>query len=465
MGRGSDDENAQRRNANDKGDDEKDDAIDDEEAFLGYGNGNRNLTISWRGGTVDAYAAKGMALRFYICHLPTGATPKLPPCSSNFNCTSLSMDAERDAEMGDHGGAYERPFVWRYSGAQGDSGSVVVNERKFWTKYWRKEEEEEEDRPDFVYKPRSPSPSPTDYSVDDYLTFPATGWLGWWPNTHLHICIEDHLNGCGVHAYSAESFTVTEPAPTPAPTNVPTTSPRPSSLPSSTPSALPTPTPSMGPTLVPTLAPSPACEPGQGFLDGDSGTCESCPAGKFSYRSEPPWVCSACEPGFFQAAAEQSHCNDACGPGTYSTGGASACESCEAGRASNSSAASTCRSCAAGKYQPFQERIDCISCPVGSVASASRISCENCNAGEYVSNSTYCLACPLGKYNPVPQEDVCEKCKLGSVTKKRERATSCTSCEVSSTQKACNLSIMAIHAPVALLYTRRCDAHLKRHCS
>jgi hypothetical protein len=163
--------------------------------------------------------------------------------------------------------------------------------------------------------------------------------------------------------------------PTPAPTQAPSLIP---------PSTQPSKRPFSAPTLAPSSAPTAVCSSGY-YYNRASVLCSACPLGHYS---------------------------------NYSAGYAnfSACLLCPAGRFAISTGSETCAACAAGK-----------------LSQPTRITCSDCNAGEYAKDDIECVNCPIGHYAPQPLAESCLTCAAGHKTNKKIAATSCSACDAGTT--------------------------------
>ncbi|GMI11479.1 hypothetical protein TrLO_g5191 [Triparma laevis f. longispina] len=156
---------------------------------------------------------------------------------------------------------------------------------------------------------------------------------------------------------------------------------------------------------------STACPLGQGQT-ATGGTCEVCPAGKYSDTTDDS-QCSSCPAGKHNpstGSTASSACVD-CPVGRYSSENAalSTCTACAPGKANPSAASATysaCVDCTVGKYMETEAAETCVFCPAGKInpsttGSSSSSVCEDCSAGTGESvTSTVCESCVAGKYGP-----------------------------------------------------------------
>ncbi|CAE7372575.1 unnamed protein product, partial [Symbiodinium necroappetens] len=112
--------------------------------------------------------------------------------------------------------------------------------------------------------------------------------------------------------------------------------------------------------------------------------CTLCPAGTFgtAYGADSDDACRGCGPGNFSGEG-WTFC-ETCPLGTISTGNASSCDFCTAGRIAESPGLDVCSPCTAGRY------------------GFNTSTCVDCGPGRYsqelgAEGSESCLACPAGR--------------------------------------------------------------------
>ena len=158
-----------------------------------------------------------------------------------------------------------------------------------------------------------------------------------------------------------------------------------------------------------------SCEPGQYQAGTGKSFCDTCQAGKFS-NSEAS-SCTTCASGTWSGAAA-SACTP-CLTGGWSSAAASACSYCPAGQTPVSTGATTCVACAAGKYSQglASQPADCIQCADGSYSQAgasSQSNCTQCLPGNYSQGGKPCQTCPSGTYADGSGKAFCSNCPAGS---------------------------------------------------
>jgi hypothetical protein len=223
------------------------------------------------------------------------------------------------------------------------------------------------------------------------------------------------------------------------------------------------------------------------FLNGMTGTCESCSRGRISKFGAQ--ACDFCSRGYYQDQKGQASCvactagkhgSDAasaertveaaacasCGAGRYSTGSgiadATGCIDCPPGKASYTTAATmsdACIKCGKGRFQALEGNTACTACPSGFINSDDgSMSCESIPAGSYVNTSSYATvpcepgyscagqgsgrnACVKGHYSPKAGSVECFLCSPGKFAD-RFASEACTPCptgwlQESDGQSAC----------------------------
>ena len=75
-----------------------------------------------------------------------------------------------------------------------------------------------------------------------------------------------------------------------------------------------------------------------------------------------------------------------------------------------------CRSCAAGQYASALGATACDQCGSGQAASADRIACVDCAAGQYSAEQQVCTACEAGQYASALGATACQVCLPGKVS-------------------------------------------------
>ena len=117
-----------------------------------------------------------------------------------------------------------------------------------------------------------------------------------------------------------------------------------------------------------------SCSAGQ--YDDDSGSCKSCPPGRFSTGDKNSVIsltnkrfCSFCPPGRFgTGGSTNAQCSGTCAIGRFGSRGGETTDQCE-GPCLNSPAGSSYCGCAPGKF--------------GSIIEYHSSSCENCASGRF----------------------------------------------------------------------------------
>lgn len=221
--------------------------------------------------------------------------------------------------------------------------------------------------------------------------------------------------------------------PSPLPTQYPTVPPTfsPSLLPSLVPTQPPTAPPSEEPTPTPTYLPTVSCDPGT-YYDSESNYCPTCPIGRYSNFTSPPWPleCRLCSSGQFTNQLGSTECR-ACATGKLSTPERDSCTTCVAGQYAKENSA--CVSCEVGRYAPQALTGSCLGCSDGSHTNANKGAtlCVPCDAGRYAtaftavncslcavgtfstSGQSNCAACQAGTYADTKASVVCSKCASG----------------------------------------------------
>eukprot|EP00935_MAST-01C_sp_MAST-1C-sp1_P000260 g260.t1 len=194
------------------------------------------------------------------------------------------------------------------------------------------------------------------------------------------------------------------------------------------------------------------CEAGSYFA-ATSGSCTSCPAGRYG---DGEAACEDCTLGRYgTGGSTTSQCDGACKPGSYSIGGAvdENCIACPAGSITNkgpgagawtagsitnkgpSTGATTCTACAKGRYSTASNVAACTPCPKGYISNNSPVTfCVSCVRGKYVAQEaqTVCSACAAGKYginntDHAAEAAHCVACAVGRFSI-AEGSTACTAC-------------------------------------
>ena len=158
--------------------------------------------------------------------------------------------------------------------------------------------------------------------------------------------------------------------------------------------------------------------------------CADCPTGRYSVEYAALGECTACVAGKYNentASTLASSCND-CARGTYNTnvgsGAASDCAFCPTGKinpdTTGASSASACSvNCAAGEGAS-SDSTSCESCTAGTYGPATGLGCFQCGRGKYseavgATAETQCVLCPEGKSSPLEgAPSHCETCTAGT---------------------------------------------------
>ena len=143
-----------------------------------------------------------------------------------------------------------------------------------------------------------------------------------------------------------------------------------------------------------------SCDNGFVFSGDNTAPCMPCPEGQ---PSAPDWMmCGACAPGSGRAAS-LTEC-ETCPAGKFSdTNDLTACTSCPAGRfnpETNSSSLSACLPCNAGRFRQDPGGISCSLCAAGTFAATS--------------GTVLCDMCAAGKSSAKPGAELCDDCALGT---------------------------------------------------
>lgn len=191
-----------------------------------------------------------------------------------------------------------------------------------------------------------------------------------------------------------------------------------------------------------------SCKTGQFSVQGQTGSCTKCPAGKHSTANKTH--CDPCVAGHF--AAEGSGACSACPTGKFSAQGSSSCTQCQAGRYNANTTQSSCvlcppgranaksgskkfddcKECAGEQFQPTAGSTKCLKCAAAVqgapnlFANANGTACEACPAGQFV-NLTQCSKCPAGKFTPGTGMTSCTECPFG--LKSSAGSSACSMCE------------------------------------
>lgn len=143
--------------------------------------------------------------------------------------------------------------------------------------------------------------------------------------------------------------------------------------------------------------------------------CILCAQGTFSSALAAISVstCSLCSAGTFgvySGATSASQTCAACGIGSYSLSGASVCQPCQPGTASNTAGVSVCPTCSAGTYASDLGSLTCTPCSAGTYSGTTGASlastCLACITGTYqtgtgLTDVSACTACAAGTYSTV----------------------------------------------------------------
>ena len=130
---------------------------------------------------------------------------------------------------------------------------------------------------------------------------------------------------------------------------------------------------------------------------GAASQCTVCPAGRLGLasgiRNDQQIMCGPCDPGRFRPiSALVEECIE-CSPGQYATGGASYCGQCDPGRVTN-------------RVGPGST--GCSACPVGREATPLQTECVDCSRGQYSLGVGMCQKCPFPEYTTDAQR--CQVC-------------------------------------------------------
>ena len=217
------------------------------------------------------------------------------------------------------------------------------------------------------------------------------------------------------------------------------------------------------------------CEAGKISADG-SGTCTSCPTGRFQNETGKS-ECRSCESGYFSTRVAATACHS-CRAGSYSLEdlekGVVSCTPCPIGKYADKRGMSYCRVCEDGMYANSIGMSECVAAPPGRYAyvlagvpvaalpcepgyfstagghceecdvgrssavaggltaitlAAGQTACSVCNAGTYqpAKGQSSCLACEPGTYSPVPESTECLECKAGTYAALTQ-STTCLDC-------------------------------------
>ena len=148
--------------------------------------------------------------------------------------------------------------------------------------------------------------------------------------------------------------------------------------------------------------------------DEGSARCSTCDAG------EAGTPCAACIPGLYrQSKNDDGTATDgaacvAC-PAGYSSGeGSTKCQTCEAGKFSDTIGAGDCKQCLKGYYREADstELTSCIQCIKGETSKEGASSCDGCDVGKYGSTAGTCSPCPSGQYQDGKGESSCKECDV-----------------------------------------------------
>ncbi len=177
-------------------------------------------------------------------------------------------------------------------------------------------------------------------------------------------------------------------------------------------------------------------------------TCSLCVYGTYSsaLAAQSPSTCSPCGAGTYgviAGATSSAQACTACGIGSYSLSGASICQPCQPGTASNVAGVSVCPACLAGSFSVSLGSYTCTPCSAGSysgTAGASLAStCQACIAGSYLTGtgltaSAACTSCTPGTYSTssgASSSSACQLCQSGTFQTGTGMPASgaCTACD------------------------------------
>jgi len=197
------------------------------------------------------------------------------------------------------------------------------------------------------------------------------------------------------------------------------------------------------------------------------GKCLSCPEGKVAVKGncftlcrpsefsddglEP---CNSCTAGKYSDTSQSTRCKD-CLPGEYSDNAARSCAKCESGKYSSAKGSTECKDCAAGfigQSNYLNTRLECQGpCLAGKYSNEGDAYCKKCRAGYYGNSEgqtsdtcsgpclagkysdkglTDCEPCPAGRYgdvNALPSKTCTGPCKSGKYS--TVQATTCSDCD------------------------------------
>jgi hypothetical protein len=156
--------------------------------------------------------------------------------------------------------------------------------------------------------------------------------------------------------------------------------------------------------------------------------CSKAPAGTFGLGGAS--ACQNCSAGTYTNSTGFSICAT-CGIGTYSLSGFTTCTFCPLGKYSNSSGQSSCVQCPTGystltpgaiwcpvcEQGFYMSNGSCMTCPTGKFSSVGQSECNTCSAGRYtesLGNTTSCQDCDPGKFQSVPGLTSCDQCDPGN---------------------------------------------------
>ena len=143
-------------------------------------------------------------------------------------------------------------------------------------------------------------------------------------------------------------------------------------------------------------------------------TCTPCAAGEFKLlgHNSGPDECEPCPLGFSSSGGATA-CT-ACVAGRYRDEASLDCKLCQPGFFQNGSGQTACEICGSGQYMVNDAQTACQMCSVGSVLIAADVGCQTCEPGSMASRilATACVLCSVGTFQELRGQSSCINCSV-----------------------------------------------------